>query len=428
MTTIEARPRTTGATEPVERLLSALDARQPGRSLPGPLYADPDLHELDLNLLWSRQWILVGSVAEIREPGDYFVVELGRASVIVLRDDDEQVGAFRNVCRHRGSRLLTDSHGSVGNIVCGYHSWTYGTDGRLLHAPQLRDGVDPACLGLGRVHVREIGGLIFVCLAAEAPADLDDVAATITPYLMPHRLDRTKVAAQIDLVEGGNWKLTMENNRECYHCEGGHPELLCTFFPTYGLTEAQIPPRLRAAHDRFLLAEAELNRVCEQHSLPSALVQDLADRPVGFRIAREPLDRAGESFSRDGSRMVGRLLGDLTEPRLGRCTLHTQPNGWVHLLADHAVTFTALPLAVDRTLVRTTWLVHEDAVEGVDYDLDTLTEVWRHTNEQDATFVTQTQHGVTDPAYVPGPYTEPEQQVDDFVSWYVARMREAVAR
>ena len=83
-------------------------------------------------------------------------------------------------------------------------------------------------------------------------------------------------------------------------------------------------------------------------------------------------------------------------------------------------------VAVDRTLVRTTWLVHEDAVEGEDYDLDTLTDVWRQTNEQDAVFCARAQRGVSTPAYEPGPYSRSEYQVDAFVTWYVDRMSEHV--
>ena len=59
----------------------------------------------------------------------------------------------------------------------------------------------------------------------------------------------------------------------------------------------------------------------------------------------------------------------------------------MHFLSDHAITFTALPIAPDRTLVRTTWLVHEDAEEGIDYDLAKLTDVWHHTNAQDSALV-----------------------------------------
>ena len=63
------------------------------------------------------------------EPGDYTAVDVGPYPIVVLRDDDGHLRAFHNVCRHRGARLLADERGSVGNLVCGYHRWTYGTDG-----------------------------------------------------------------------------------------------------------------------------------------------------------------------------------------------------------------------------------------------------------------------------------------------------------
>lgn len=409
-----------------EPLLAALDLRLPGHALPAPLYTDPDLFDHELRLLWRRQWLFVGSVAEVPEPGDYLTVDLGTSSVLVLHDDG-QVRAFHNVCRHRGSRLVTEAHGSVGNIVCGYHRWTYGTDGRLLHAPQMPPETDLSCLGLRSVALHDLAGLLFVNLSAAPSDDLAQVHRVVAPYVAPHGLARTKVAAQVDLVEQANWKLVMENNRECYHCEGGHPELTQTFFPTWGLEADQIPPHLQPDHDRYLLAEADLQRACESRSLPHACVEDL-DRPVGFWIRREPLDGAGESFSLDGNRLVGRLLGDFTEHRMGRLSLHLQPNAWAHLMADHAVTFSVVPLAVDRTLVRTTWLVPEEAVPGVDYDVDTLTEVWRRTNEQDAAFVAAAQAGVTDPAYLPGPYSQAERHVDAFVRWYDARVRAEAGR
>lgn len=397
-----------------------LAARVPGRPLPGSFYTDDDVYAADLRHVFGRHWFLAATEAELPEPGDYVTLDLDARSLIVIRDDDGVVRAFHNVCRHRGARVLTEPSGFVGNLTCGYHSWTYGTDGRLLHAPGLT-GTDPACLSLRAINVRVVAGLVFLSLAAVPPTDVDDFAATLTPYLAPHGLARAKVAAQVDLVEAGNWKLVMENNRECYHCDG-HPELSCSFFPTYGLQAHEVPDRLRAAHDRFLAAEAALHARSLALGLPDALVEDLVGPDLAHRVAREPLDGAGESFSLTGRAVCRRPLADLGEQRLGRLSVHTQPNAWFHVLSDHAVVFTVLPQAVDRTLVRTTWLVHADAVEGVDYDPAELTHVWRETNAQDSTFVALTQAGVADPAYEPGPYTASEYQVDHFLSWYSVRM------
>ena len=409
--------------------LAALVARRTvGYPLEGPFYTSPAVFDLDVAAVLGRTWLFVATEAEVREPGDFVTVDLGPYSVIILRDDDDVVRALHNVCRHRGARVLSDRSGSVGNIVCGYHRWTYATDGSLLHAGDQAAGFDKSCFGLRPVHVRVVAGLVFACFAEDPPADFDQVIATVSPYLLPHQLHRTKVAAQIDLVEEANWKLVMENNRECYHCEGGHPELICTFFPTYGYAEDQIPTRLLPAHERYKQAEAVLEQACEQRRLPYLPVEDLLGRESAFRVQREALDGAGESYTMDGRAASRRLLGDLDTPGLGRLSLHTQPNAWFHVLADHAVTFSVLPLSVDRTLVRTTWLVHEDAEEGVDYDLDTLTHVWRETNEQDSVFCARAQLGVSSPGYEPGPYSPSEYQVDAFTTWYVDRVKEHLAR
>ena len=115
-------------------LTALLDRRTPGYSLEAPFYTSPEVFDLDMSAIFAGHWIFVATEAELPEPGDFVTVEVGRYSVIIVRDDDEAVRAFRNVCRHRGSRILDEERGSVGNLVCPYHHWTYGVDGCLLHA------------------------------------------------------------------------------------------------------------------------------------------------------------------------------------------------------------------------------------------------------------------------------------------------------
>jgi Rieske 2Fe-2S family protein len=405
----------------------AVARRKPGWSLESPFYTDGDFHALDIAAVFARHWLFAAVDAEIPEPGDYTTLEIGPYPVIVLRGDAGDVRAFHNVCRHRGSRLLEEARGSVGNLVCGYHKWTYATDGSLRHAPAQPPEFDRGRFGLKPVHARSVGGLVFVCLAERPPGDFDEVAARIEPYLRPHRLGGAAVAARTELVEEANWKLVMENNRECYHCDG-HPELIRTFFPTYGYTEENVPAHLRPLHQRYLRADAEQRATYDRLGLPHALIEELDTRPSGFRIQRDALDLAGESFTADGTAACRRLLGDLPTPRLGHLSLHLQPNAWFHVVGDHAVTFSVLPLAPDRTLLRTTWLVHPEAAEGADYDRETLLKVWCATNDQDARLVARAQRGVSSPAYEPGPYAPTEYQVEAFCAWYLDRLREELHR
>jgi Rieske 2Fe-2S family protein len=396
--------------------------RAVGFSLESPFYTSQEVFDLDQELVFGRHWLFVATEAELAEPGDFVTVDVGRSSVIIVRDDDEEVRALHNVCRHRGSRLLEDRCGAVGNLVCPYHQWTYRTDGSLVFAESQPAGFDKSRFGLKPVHLRTVGGLVFICLADEPPEDFEEVAAVIQPYLAPYRLHEAKVAHQSDIVEEGNWKLVMENNRECQHCDVSHPELLDAYFPFNRYSEDDVTPRLRPLFELFQAATARLESVCAASNFPRETHRQLDNRPTGFQVSHWALAGAGASMGPGGAPVSRKMMGDITDTQFGDMSVHLQPNSWFHLLSDHAIVFSVLPLSPDRTLVRSTWLVHRDAVEGVDYDLDKLTLVWRATNDQDRTLVEKAQRGASDPAYEPGPYSLVEDDVEAFVSWYIHRM------
>jgi Rieske 2Fe-2S family protein len=398
--------------------------RQQGMSLEAQFYTSPDMLDVDLKLIFGRHWIFVGSEPEVPEPGDYVTVQIGANSVIVVRDDDGGVRAWHNVCRHRGSRILQDRKGITGNLVCPYHQWTYDLSGKLIHAEIMKECVGAGTHDLKPVALKNMAGLLYVCLSDTPPDDFDSMSAELTPYLAPHRIDRCKVAAQTEIVEQGNWKLTMENNRECYHC-GGHPELLCSLFHFFG--EYEIPESQREDFARYQATTREMEGIWDESGLPWRAIEKLHGRPTGFRTERLALDGPGESYTMDASRACKKLVGGFTNARLGTLHLHTQPNAWFHFLGDHAVTFSTLPLAADKTLVRTTWLVDRDAVEGEDYDIDNLTAVWRATNEQDGAFVSWAHQGAGSDAYQPGPYAKSEYMCDLFCSWYTERLAAGLA-
>ncbi len=407
-----------------DHLPRLLADRRPGHSLDAAFYTDAAVFQADMDLIFGRHWIFVGQEPDVPEPGDLMAIRIGRAPILILRDRSGEVRAFHNVCRHRGAQLVADGAGRVGNLVCRYHSWTYGLDGALLFADHMGDGFDPSCRGLRPVALRAVAGLLFVCLAADPPDDIEAMAAEMEPYLLPHGLRHAKVARQVDLVERGNWKLTMENNRECYHCAANHPELTVPLFAYgFGFAPSSLNQAERDQAARYDTLVQEMHGRWEASGLPSRRIERLTGRPTGYRTERLPLDQTGESQTSDTRSACRVLLGGLKDTRLGGLTFWTQPNSWHHVMADHAVTFCVLPLEPGRTLLRTTWLVHRDAVEGVDYDPDNLVAVWQATNRQDAHLVEITQQGVVSPAYEPGPYSPyTEGLVDDFCRWYGERM------
>src|SRR5689334_3328678 len=299
-----------------DHLAALVGRRAAGYSLEAPFYTSQDVFDLDMDAVFTKHWLFVAAEAEVPEPGDFVTVQVGLSSVIIVRDDDEEVRAFHNVCRHRGSRILDEACGSVGNLVCPYHHWTYNVDGRLLHAENQPGGFDRSRFGLKPVHVRDVGSLIFICLAAEPPADFDDVAARVAPYLVPYQLGRTKVAHQVDIIEQGNWKLVMENNRECYHCDG-HPELLSAYFPLHGYTAEDVPSRLRRVWERFEAATTALQASCARQGFPVDGMRELDNRPTGFMISHAPLDGAGKSYTAGGEAVCRKRLGAIADDRFG---------------------------------------------------------------------------------------------------------------
>jgi Rieske 2Fe-2S family protein len=415
---------TTTSTADIESLING---RAVGYSLEAPLYISREVYELDLEAIFAKHWLFVATEAEFAEPGDFVSVDIGTYSVIIVRDDDNNVRAMHNVCRHRGARILDATHGAVGNLVCPYHQWTYRTDGSLIFADSQPPTFDKEHFGLKPVHVRTVAGLVFVCLAAEAPSDFDEVIGAIEPYLTPYGLANAKVAHQADLVENGNWKLVMENNRQAERWDVGHPELLSAYFPLFGYSEDDITPALRPVFERYQAAAERLESACTASRFPREDWRELDTRATGFQIAHLPLDGAGASYGPGGEQVSKKLMGSISNIRFGDLSLQMQPNAWFHFLSDHAVLCWALPAGPDRTVLRTTWLVNRDAVEGVDYDLETLTAVWRATNDEDSALVARAHNGVTNPCYEPGPYSLVEDDVEAFVNWYVGRMRDHLA-
>lgn len=382
--------------------------RRFGYSLERPFYTDPEFFNLDLELIWYRDWLFVGHDCELPKTGSFFTVQVGSYPVVLVRDNDGRIRAFHNTCRHRGSRVCTAEKGMSARLVCPYHQWTYGLDGKLLFARQMGDDFDASQHSLKPVACESVAGYVFICLADE-PQEFAPFRTLMEPYFAPHRLADAKVAFQSTIIEKGNWKLVWENNRECYHCAGNHPEL-CKTFPeaplVTGVNDVENDPEMRAHWEK-----------CEAAGLPSRF---RIDERGQYRATRAPLLRDSVSYTMSGKRAVRRdLATPATEDRIGALLLYHYPTTWNHVLGDHAVTFRVLPISATETAVTTKWLVHKDAVEGVDYDLAELTHVWTETNDQDRRIVEENAFGIQSPAYQPGPYSEVhEGGVIQFVEWY----------
>ena len=385
-----------------------------GHTLPRGLYVSDDAFAFDTQVMLKSVWLYACTVAHVKNPGDYFVFELADNSIIIVRGRDNEVRAFWNSCRHRGAKICLEQRGRAPRLMCPYHQWTYGLDGQLLAARSMAEDFDKADHGLSPVALENVGGLIFICLT-DNPPPIDRVKADIVDQIEVYNLENLKVVVQDNYVENANWKLVMENNRECYHCDAGHPELISVLGTTGFGKDAPADAALQAPRD-------------EWRNL--GIDRDLIEFPDGWwhRIARLKLANGAVTQSIDGKQACQKLIGPFTEPERSSLSVWTQPNSWHHFCCDHVVTFSLTPIAPDKTLLRTSWLVHEDAVEGVDYDPDHLAALWRKTNEQDGHFSAINHRGIANDGYVQGPYALEEKLVDEFKTFYVSRAKAALAQ
>ncbi len=394
------------------QISAALDSRRPGYSLPQALYNDPAMFDFDLRAMFARSWLMAGFTCEVPDAGNYTAIKIGPWPVLIVRGRDGVIRAFHNSCRHRGAVLCKEGLGKTPLIVCPYHKWTYSLDGALRNASRMPDDFDTSDHGLIPVRIEVMAGVIYICLS-DNPPPFDTFRAEFEPLIAPHDLENAKVARVETLVERANWKLVLENGRECYHCQASHPELARSFpvgstaYFDYGGAEfaAQFDARMAAA------------------GLPCG--------PVGedwWQAIRFPLNPGMKSMTMDGTPACKKRMVEPGDGDIGSLRWALEPNSFAHATGEQLFFFSAMPTGPRETLVTAKWLVHKDAVDGVDYDGEAIAEPWHTTNLQDRDLAENNQDGVDSPGYTPGPYSpEAEVLVLRFVDWYCARAADYIA-
>jgi Rieske 2Fe-2S family protein len=399
-------------------LSNHLAAYRPGWSLPRAFHRDDALYRADIEQIWRRGWLFAGHGCEIRNAGDWFTLQVDTDSIILIRGDDGAVRALHNVCRHRGSQICAPGRGSSRRLTCPYHQWTYDTSGALVFCRGMHD-IDRSHFGLKTLHCELLEGLIFICLA-ETPPPFAAARELMAPHLRPQGFERAKVAKSVDYEIAANWKLVWENNRECFHCNINHPQYIKANWDHYNADDSSV--EVRQAMERVVKKSeakwAAAGLAVSHRETGMAPFPD-AERGVWFSANRTALTEGWVSESMDG-RQVSTLMGDYADPDIGTMRVRTLPNFWNHSSCDHGVSTLLLPAGPRKTLARVSWLVHEEAVEGRDYELGKLMPFWQLTSEQDWAICERQQKGVDSTAYEPGPYSKyKEYNVDAFVRWYV---------
>ena len=236
------------------------------------LYLDPGLMEAEQERIFERTWQLIGHVSAVPRPGSYTTGFAGSQPVLVVRDDEHALRAYRNVCRHRGSCLLSGSGQCKGAIRCRYHGWTYKFDGTLIGAPEARqfgERLNKSTLGLMGARVEELCGLVFVNLDPDA-TPLADLVGDLPARLARYRIPELELFGPSGGTQPANWKVVAENYLEGYHIPIAHPGLMRMLDYKHYDTEL---------HDHYAWIEAPLREKPSSNWLERAYAQLVTPMP-----------------------------------------------------------------------------------------------------------------------------------------------------
>jgi Rieske 2Fe-2S family protein len=397
-------------------------SRREGYGLPRPFYHDEALYEYELASIWRRDWLFAGYTCQLPHSGDYFTYTVDTDPLVVLRDEAGEIRAFHNICTHRGTLLCQKETGQGRAIVCPYHQWTFSLQGDLISCVGMQPDIEKSDLSLRPVHVACVEGMIFISLNP-TPPPFEPARDLWGAYAPPQGFPRAKVAAIAEYTIGANWKVVWENNRECYHCTVNHPQYIKSNFDIYedGHGSVRIQEKLAAAVARSE-ATWKLEGIAVSHRQGGLAEFPDAEHNIWYSATRTVLAEGYESESMDGQR-VAPLMGDYPDANVGVLRLRALPNFWNHSSCDHGVTTRLTPRGPRQTQARVYWLVHEEAREGIDYQLETLKPFWQLTSEQDWELCERVQIGVTSSAYQPGPLSKGrEYNLDAFIRWYLRQL------
>lgn len=197
----------------------------PIHSLAAKYYTDPEIYRLETAGVLASTWQFACHEKELPEVGAYATFEIAGESLFAVRGRDDRIRAFYNVCQHRAHQLLSGT-GTTQRVVCPYHAWNYELTGQLRSGPNLRavEGVDPGKICLTEVRIESFLGFLFVNLDADAkpmddwfPNAREELAEWIPQWQSLQPLE------WVEVPEHCNWKVSVENYSECYHCMLNHP-------------------------------------------------------------------------------------------------------------------------------------------------------------------------------------------------------------
>jgi len=367
-------------------------------------------YSIDFEKIVLPHWSIVGHISEVPNVGDSFTVNIGNESIIIVKDNFNNINAFLNVCPHRGARICNPGKSNIDRLVCPYHSWDFELNGKGTNA------------SLRKFQTVIFGGLILVSLA-DNPLLLNNFRKDILMCAKAYGWESAKVAHRETFSFNVNWKVVLQDYLECYHCPNVHP----LYAKVHG-SEAQ----------RFLgIDPTAANPTNPNHDgvyIPTTDhwihkdYKDIEQEPITV-YQNKLMNNDIVTGSKDGS-PIAPLMGKYKNKNYDR-TRTGVIFGFLNSTMsypDYTVIYRLIPKSDKYTESEIIWLVDKDAVEGKDYNVNDLIYLWKHTILEDIEFLTKVQDGTSSYFFNSSGKLKNnlEESVVRFTQWYNKNVRETI--
>jgi phenylpropionate dioxygenase-like ring-hydroxylating dioxygenase large terminal subunit len=372
------------------------------RFLPPQAYHSESFHRFELEAVWAREWLCVGRLEEIPQPGDYFSIAIAGEPVLIVRAAEDEVAALSAVCRHRGM-IVAEGRGNCGRaFVCPYHHWAYDRRGKLIAATQMDDvgTFDRASTRLPALRTELWRGFVFVNLDEDAEP-LTDRLASIEELVAPYGIEDLRGEFlrdpdyRMEFDFDWNWKIYADGQNECYHCDKLHGETPCMMgydFATAAIGSTNEDSGVFCYHMRSRAIDVTLNHL--------------------------------------GRAIFPPIAGLSEEQRWITHSVVIAPGMFMQLLPDSVIGVSWLPTGPTSVRVKRHRLYPQQTLEREDFVEQHAAEdaAVREFVEQDLYAFERVQRGLRSRFAPRGPISAREQVMVGYNRWLVGRYREAEQR
>jgi len=366
------------------------------RTLPSSWYIDTAHYARELSDIWFRNWVYLCRAETLPNARSFRTFTIGGQPLLVLRDQEGQLRAFFNTCRHRGSLLCPEPEGRLPatGITCPYHAWNYRLSGELARVSSMGRPhylpIDEVALHV--VPLRIWRGFVYVNLH-----EPDGRFTPDTGQFVNWPLEDLVIGQRLVMRLRCNWKVFWENYNECLHCPVVHPALV-GLVPIYG------------------------RGIMEERDDPDWRAHANSDDP----LYKGGLRKGATTWSVDG-RSLGHEFDKLTEAerRTGYHYMTSLPSHYLVLHVDHVKSTRLLPLGPEETELSTEWLFPRETLADPEVDLARICGFSSQVMAEDGRVCELVQQGLHSTAHQSGFLMPEEYEVYGFQQWVRANLRPA---